>query len=279
MQSIVIIIMLILGLIVLVIVQFALIKSKNAMKHANDKLERLFESMQEGFALHEIICNSEGKPIDYKFLSVNKSFEIITGLKAEEIINKTVKQVMPNTEDYWIEKYGEVALQGQTEIFSNYANELDKYFKVSVYSPEKMQFVTIFADITEQVRAKEKIEKEVLLFENILENTMSGYWDKNLVEGTEYFSPSLKKMFGYEVDEPIGRNFWKERIYKEDMANIENSFRNHVKSHGEIPFYTEIRYYHKDGSTVWVICSGKVIEWGENNRPLRIVGCHINITN
>ena len=58
----------------------------------------LFENMMEGFAVHEIIVNRAGVPVDYRFLDVNPSFERITGLKAADIIGNTVRKVLPGIE-------------------------------------------------------------------------------------------------------------------------------------------------------------------------------------
>jgi PAS domain S-box-containing protein len=52
----------------------------------------------------------------------------------------------------------------------------------------------------------------------------------------------------------------------------------HFESRGEKPYYGIARYHHKDGSTVWIICSGHVTEWNDRNEPLHMVGSHINIT-
>ena len=43
--------------------------------------EELFKELVEGFALHEIICNDDGMPVDYRYLSVNPAFEKMVGFK------------------------------------------------------------------------------------------------------------------------------------------------------------------------------------------------------
>lgn len=55
-------------------------------------------------------------------------------------------------------------------------------------------------------------------------------------------------------------------------------FERHVQSHRVEPYCIEVRYRHKDGSTVWILCSGQVIEWDDVGNPLRMIGCHIDIT-
>lgn len=154
-------------LIVLVAILSFIYIFKKKIGNQNDKLKRIFDNMQEGFALHEIICDSNGKPVDYKFIDVNKSFESITGLKGHEIKNRTVKEILPGTEKYWIEKYGEVALTGEPTSFTEYSKEVGKHFSVSVYSPQKMKFITIFTDVTQ-------LKEEKTLFQTILRSLGDG---------------------------------------------------------------------------------------------------------
>jgi PAS domain S-box-containing protein len=131
---------------------------------------------------------------------------------------------------------------------------------------------------TERLRA-EKLCLELNLLENILDNILAGYWDWDISNNQEYLSPGLKRMFGYEDHElPNSPETWQRLIFAKDLPGVLDCFDRHVQSHGEIPFYNEVRYHHQDGSTVWVICSGKVIEWDEMGHPLRMIGCHIDIT-
>jgi len=254
-------------------------KTKNELMKSNDEMKNLFDNMQEAFALHEIICDHQGKPIDYRYIDANAAFEKNTGLKIDNIRNRTIKEILPDTENYWIEKYGEVALKGGSTSFSNYSKELKKHFSVSVYSPKLGQFATVFTDITAQVMTSDRLEVEKKLLETILEDTLSGYWDWDIASGTQYLSPSFKRMFGYKDHELDNfRKTWETLIFKEDLHNLVDMFKQHVESKGRIPYYNEVRYRHKDGSTVWVISSGRVIEWDHDDKPIRMVGCHIDIS-
>jgi len=125
----------------------------------------------------------------------------------------------------------------------------------------------------------EQVRKELKLLENIFDTVLAGYWDWDLQNNKEYLSPKFKKMFGYEDHElPNSPETWQNLIFSEDLLMVLDSFERHVQSHGDIPFCNEVRYRHKNGSTIWVICSGQVIEWDENDRPLRMIGCHIDIS-
>ncbi|MCY2993407.1 MAG: PAS domain S-box protein [Planctomycetota bacterium] len=118
----------------------------------------LFREMLEGFALHEIICDGQGNPIDYRFLAVNPAFERMTGLQAADIVGRTVLDVLPGTERYWIETYGKVALTGEPALFEHYADELQRHFEVRAFRPSPHQFVCTFIDITDRKWAEKELQ-------------------------------------------------------------------------------------------------------------------------
>lgn len=139
-------------------------KVGTALRESEQLYADLFNGMVEGFALHEIICDEKGKPADYRFLKVNPAFEKLTGLRAADIIGRTVLDVLPGTEKHWIDTYGRVALTGEPVHFENYSGAINMYFKVTAYSPRQKQFVAIFEDITEQkiaVQEQERLSREL----------------------------------------------------------------------------------------------------------------------
>mgnify|MGYP000894828100 FL=1 len=117
----------------------------------------LFREMLDGFSLNELICDADGRPIDFRFIAVNPAFERITGLKPEEIKGKTILEVLPGIEDRWIQRFGRVALTGEPISFEDYAAPLGKYFEVKVFRTARGEFAVISADITERKRAEEKL--------------------------------------------------------------------------------------------------------------------------
>jgi len=136
----------------------ALKEVETALQESNEKFRLLYSSMSQGLALHEIITDDQNNPVDYRFLSMNESFERLTGFKAEDVIGKTVLDVLPNTEDFWIQSYGRVALTGKPERFENYAAALGRYFSVTAYCPKQRQFAVLAEDITDRKKKEEKIQ-------------------------------------------------------------------------------------------------------------------------
>jgi len=125
-------------------------KLTNSLKLSELKYKTLFHNMIDGWALHELILNDAGEPIDYVFLDINNPFEILTGLKRENIIGRRVTDILPETESSWIQRYGTVAINNTIDEFEEYSRDLNKTFRVRAFSPQKYQFVAIFVDITQQ---------------------------------------------------------------------------------------------------------------------------------
>lgn len=150
---------------------------------------------------------------------------------------------------------------------------------------EIVGYIGTITDMTDSKQAEadrfqsKKLRLELTLLENILDNILAGYWDANLFNNEQYISPGFKKMFGYEDDElPNSPETWKQLIFPDDLPKATEGYTQHVQSRGKIPYCNELRYRHKNGSTVWVICTGRVIEWDQSGNPLRLIGCHIDIT-
>jgi PAS domain S-box-containing protein len=136
-------------------------RDMTAHRRAERDYQTLFREMLDGFALHEILCDDAGLPVDYRFLAINPAFERMTGLTAEAVTGRTVLEVMPETERRWIEIYGRVALTGEPAFFESYAQALDKYFVVTAFRPAPNSFACIFVDITERRRVEERLTEQL----------------------------------------------------------------------------------------------------------------------
>ncbi|MCX8061728.1 MAG: ATP-binding protein, partial [Anaerolineales bacterium] len=135
--------------------------AQEIIRQSEERYRTLFENMIEGFALHEMIWDERGTPVDYRFLEVNPAFERLTGLRAEQVIGKTVRQLLPDLEATWIERYGEVARTGQSAVFEAYSTPLSRWYEVSAFSPKPGFFAAVFTDITQ--RKQWEAERERLI--------------------------------------------------------------------------------------------------------------------
>mgnify|MGYP003607350144 CR=1 FL=1 len=135
-------------------------------------------------------------------------------------------------------------------------------------------------ELEEKQRQQVSVNLEQRRFlERIFEQTLAGHWDWLIPEKRLIMSPRLKAVLGYEDSEiPNTQEAWQRLVHPDDLPMLFEAYDRHVKSGGQVPYNIEVRYLHKDGSTVWVICAGLVIEWDAAGQPLRMVGCHTDLT-
>jgi len=150
------------------------VRAEKALRESENKFRGLFENMNDAFALHQIILDDAGKPIDYEFLEVNPVFTQRLGMNPEDLVNKRALDLFPQTEKHWIESFGEVALTGQPVQFTNYSVELDKHYETRVYCPRPGYFAGLFSDVTERKKAEETVRESEEKFRNIVENIPMG---------------------------------------------------------------------------------------------------------
>jgi PAS domain S-box-containing protein len=161
----------------------------------------LFETMADAYALHEIILDEQGAPCDYRFLEVNPAFERVLGLKREEVVGKTVLQILPETESFWIERYGRVALTGDGMRFEQYAKHFDRYFEVAATSPQYGQVAVLFTDVSDRKRTEAALHAERQRFNNVLD-TLPVYL---ILLSPDYHVPFSNKFFRERFGESHGK--------------------------------------------------------------------------
>lgn len=234
----------------------ALISSKERAEESEKQFRQLFEHMEQGFALHEMIYDDNGKPVDYRFVLINKAFEKLTGLTANSFLNKTIKEIRPDTENIWIDNYGKVAQTGIPTSFESYAKEFDKYYEVVAYSPKQDFFAVVFSDITKS----RQYEKELLRSEKALkraqEITHIGSWSLNLATNEVIWTDELYKMYGFDPTLPPPPYTEHKKLFTSESWELLSASLARTSNTGS-PYELELRTIKQDGSKGWMWVRGE----------------------
>ncbi|MBW4574113.1 MAG: response regulator [Aphanothece sp. CMT-3BRIN-NPC111] len=137
-------------------------QAEEALRASEARYRMLFESIDEGFCVIEMLFDENDTPIDYRFLETNPVFGKQTGL--EQAVGKTARQLIPNLEEYWYEIYGQVALTGESIRFENGSEVMNRWFDVYAFrigQAESRKVALLFKDISKRKRTE--AEREQLL--------------------------------------------------------------------------------------------------------------------
>ncbi len=182
-------------------------RAQQALQESEALYRQLFETMLNGAAMHEILLDDEGRPVDYRFLQVNPAFEALTGLRASDILGKTARQVLPGLEPIWIERYGQVALTGKPIRFTEYSRDLQKHFDVAAFSPHPGRFAAIFSDITAQVEAHEQLTRERDFLQRVMETSPAGIVFVDRQGQITFANRQAEAVLGLQASQIRGRHY------------------------------------------------------------------------
>ncbi len=133
--------------------------------------KNIIEQAIVGYAYHKIVTDNDGNPIDYIYIEANQAFEEITGLDAQRILGKSVTEVLPGIEKDkfdWIGFYGDVALKGTQNNFTQYSEPLNRWYKGNTFSPEPGYFIVTVTDVTKEERQIRGLKKISITSESFL---------------------------------------------------------------------------------------------------------------
>ena len=253
-------------------------RQREELKASEERHRLLTEHAIAGIAVHEIVLDAAGKPVDYVFLSVNPAFEVHTGLKRSEVLGRRVTEAIPGIEKTAIiETYGRVALTGEPASFELYSAPLERHYAVNAYRVGEGRFATVFADVTASKKAEEELRRTRERLELALAGSNDGIWDWDLRTQELYLSPHWKGQLGY-ADEELPNEFatFERLIHPEDRQEVFDYAQRYFR--GEIAQYEkEFRMVHKDGSARWILARGAALR-DANGAPYRMAGSHTDVT-
>jgi PAS domain S-box-containing protein len=224
-----------------------------AIKESEKRYRQLFFHMQNGLAYHEIILDENGKPADYRFLDVNPQYESLTGLKKENIIGKTVSDVLPGIEKHWIEVFGSVALTQRSASFESLSKEIGKYFKIHAFSPERLKFAVLVEDVTERKKAEDEIREKEVQYHNLADAGIALIWSAGLDKQYNYFNEPWLKFTGRKLKQEIG-NGWTKGIHPDDFDYCLNTYATSFNRREA--FKMEYRLLNANGDYRWILDMG-----------------------
>jgi PAS domain S-box-containing protein len=253
------------------------LEMRKAVEKSESKYRTLISTMTHGFALHEIICDEAGTPVNYRFLEINAAFEEMTGLKSDDIIGKTVLEVLPQTEACWIETYGRVALTGTPARVDNFATHIGKYFEAYAYSPAHEQFACIFTDVTERKQAEDALRESETRLVEAQHIANIGDFNWNVETGAVTWSKGMYDLLGYDKSDNIDFSQINAHIHHPDDLERITRWLNECLESGKTKHpANEYRLIRKDGKVLNVQTTISVKF--EEGKPLEMVGTIQDIT-
>jgi len=200
-----------------------LITTEHKLRETTGNLETLYTSMNEGLALHEMIY-TDGNPADYCITDVNPAFENITGIRKTDAVGRKASELYGTGTPPFIEVYARVSDGNGPEQFETYFPPMDKYFRISVFSPAKGTFATVFSDVTGRKLAVLALERSNQQLSEVLDSIQDDFYVLDRNWNFVFASRQFTEKIGKEPADFIGRNLW-EMFPSHRGTELEQNFR------------------------------------------------------
>ncbi len=254
-----------------------------------DKLRVLYVDNEPGLLeIGKLFLEREGSFAVDTFLSAKQAFEQLKTEKYDAIISD---YQMPEMDGISFLKRLKASddttpfiiftARGREDVVIEALNNGADFY-VQIGGESNSQFAELSNKIRYAVsrkRAEESLRKREEQLSLAIEASGAGLWDWKVQTGEVIFNERWAEILGYTLSElsPVSIKTWETLIHKEDLVKSNDKLKKYLS--GETPVYEcEARMLHKDGHLVWVLDRGKVVEWDEEWRPVRMTGTHLDIT-
>ncbi len=180
-------------------------QAEEALRESEARYRLFFDSMLDGFALYEILYDEQKQPLDYRLLDANPAFERLIGVKADAVIGKTVRQVLPDAGGFWIEAFGTVASKGEPFRSEYGSSVIGKHFEVLAFRTQTGQLACVLQDISERRLAEEALAKSQERYRTIYDNSALGIFELTPEGKILSVNAAYARMYGFESPEQVLR--------------------------------------------------------------------------
>ncbi|HNU73034.1 MAG TPA: PAS domain S-box protein [Thermodesulfobacteriota bacterium] len=238
--------------------------NEDMLREREQKYRNLFESIDEGFCIIEVLFDANGKPLDYRFLETNPAFAGQTGL--HDAVGKCMRELEPQHEEHWFQTFGRIAMTGKSERFVKEAKHLNnRWYDVYAFrigNTEERKVAVLFKNISERKRNEEALRKSEERWRKWFEDDLTGDAIVD-IEGTiRDCNPALIALFGYEnKSELLGKHI--SLLYADGTAGWE-SLRSRLAVTPRI-VNVEMRGRRKDGTIIYLIKNARAVTDPQQN--------------
>ena len=189
-----------------------------ALRESEAKYRALFESLDEGFCIIELMYDQTGKPVDWLYLEANSTFERQSGLVAP---GKTVSELIGKAKIFWLETYARIAETGEPERIENRVEVIDRWYNIyasRIGGAGSHQIAVVFNDITDRKRTEEHLRRaaEFDAFRVKLNDALRSLADPLAIQG------EACRLLGEQLG--IDRAYYVEINEAEDYARVEQDY-------------------------------------------------------
>ncbi|QOV90669.1 PAS domain S-box protein [Humisphaera borealis] len=229
--------------------------SEAALRASQERYRSLFNSIDQGFCVVEMIFDADRKPVDYRFLEINPAFESQTGLV--NAIGRTALDMIPELEDRWLKVYGGVVVSGEPVRFEESSEAMGRWFDVYAFRVGDRaggKVAILFKDITSSKQIESALRDSERRFREMADTAPAILWVTEPDGSCSFLSRGWYEMTGQTPEEALGLG-WVNAAHPDDRSAAAKAFVD--ANTARCPYAVDFRVRQADGAYRWVIDAGR----------------------
>lgn len=220
----------------------------NRDDHVSSDLRAIFERLDQGFCICELVCDRRGVAVDYRFVEVNAQFEEMTGLVGAQ--GRTAHELVPGLESSWVDMYARVALGKETVRFQQRSDVMGRWFDVFATPLDApRQFAIVFRDDSARKAAESALERSVERFRAMADDLPLVVWVHGPDGEQQFVNHTFCEFFGVDRDRMIADE-WQPLLHPDDSDGYVDGFLAAVRERA--PFHHRARVHNAEGQWRWM---------------------------
>ncbi len=252
------------------------IRAEAAVRASEIKYRTLFETMDEGFCVIDVIFDENGSAVDYRFVETNPAFEKHTGMVG--VVGRTMRDLVPDIETHWFDTYGRVVLTGAPVRFIDVAEALERRW-FDVYAcplglAGRNTVAVLFSDISTRKRAEESLQESEQRYRAATRLVSDVVWTNSAEGLMEHEQPGWADFTGQTREEYEGYG-WLTAVHPDDVQPTQDAWSRAVATQRTFVFEHRVRRFDGD----WRLCAIRAVPVLSEDETIREwIGVHTDIT-
>ena len=251
----------------------ARVRAEGRLRESEERYATLFETMDEGFLIAEMVRDDAGEAVDVRYLEANPAAGRLTGI---DLAGRRLGELGPAFEAHWWRVPARVAKTRVSERHELFAAPLGQWFEILVNPIDGDQVAILFQDATERRREQEALRRTRDLVAMATDASKLGWWSWDFDTGAMDWDARGREIAGLPKDGAVVGDEPLRRIHPEDRERVEAQVARSIER-GE-PLDVEYRVVRADGTTRHVHHTGAFRREGEGEGPILGTGLVRDIT-
>jgi PAS domain S-box-containing protein len=253
-------------------------QAEEALRASEERYRTLFETIDEGFCIVEILFDAAGEARDCHFLEANPAFVKHSGLR--DAVGRTLRELADVKDSPWLRILAGVARTGKPARHQDSSTSLGRYFDVFAFRlgpPAANRVAVLFTDITARRAADERLRESEFQLQLALDSGNIGIYEWRLPTNEFMWDDRLRAQWGLSPGKAMTYEMFIEGIHPEDRGRVQGEIDRAFDPVSGGAIAAEFRVVGApDRTERWIAITGTA--FFEEGRAVRMVGTAQDVT-